>query len=187
MKDIKDNDKNLIEDLCQWKMTKAEFETKTNFKVNFKQLNFLLDESENKVTEYNDNQYFEAIFWSLPKALSIDEKAYIYRKYLLKTWHHEHEEIVGTFQIFFNNEEINIPILLEAINTIPEYLRSNDFKYSYIRKIIYAIGAQPEPNNIQALEKLANETDDEQIKELAFHQIDKRKELGRWEFIKNEK
>jgi hypothetical protein len=71
------------------------------------------------------------------------------------------------------------------VNTIPDYLSSDDFKYPYIRKIIYAIGAQPEPYNIEALEKLANETGDEQIKELALHQVKKRKELGRWEATKN--
>ena len=59
-------------------------------------------------------------------------------------------------------------------------------KYPYIRKIIYAIGAQPEPYNIDALEKLATKTNDEQIKDLALHQIKKRKELGRWEAAKNE-
>jgi hypothetical protein len=32
-----------------------------------------------------------------------------------------------------------------------------------------------------ALEKLASETDDEKIKELALHQLEKRKRLGRWE------
>ena len=32
-----------------------------------------------------------------------------------------------------------------------------------------------------ALEKLASETDDIKIKELALHQLEKRKRLGRWE------
>ena len=32
-----------------------------------------------------------------------------------------------------------------------------------------------------ALERLASETDDEKIKELALHQLEKRKRLGRWE------
>ena len=58
-------------------------------------------------------------------------------------------------------------------------------KYPYIRKIIYAIGSQPEPYNSEALEKLASETNDEKIKDLALHQIEKRKELGRWEAAKN--
>ena len=32
-----------------------------------------------------------------------------------------------------------------------------------------------------ALERLVSETNDEKIKELALHQLEKRKELGRWE------
>ena len=53
-----------------------------------------------------------------------------------------------------------------------------DFKYPYIRKIIYAIGAQPQPESLLALGKLASETNDIQIKELALHQLEKRKEYN---------
>ena len=73
----------------------------------------------------------------------------------------------------------NIPILLKALKNIPEYLEPEDFKYPYIRKIIYAIGAQPQPESLLALEKLASETNDTEIKKLALHQLEKRKELGR--------
>ena len=68
---------------------------------------------------------------------------------------------------------------LKAIDNIPEYLEDDDFKYPYIRKIIYAIGAQPQPESLLALEKLAFETNDIKIKELALHQLEKRKELER--------
>ncbi|WP_423900014.1 hypothetical protein, partial [Capnocytophaga leadbetteri] len=71
------------------------------------------------------------------------------------------------------------PILLKAIDNIPKYLEPEDFKYPYIRKIIYAIGAQPQPESLLALEKLAFETNDIKIKELALHQLEKRKELER--------
>ena len=74
---------------------------------------------------------------------------------------------------------------LKAIDNIPEYLEDDDFKYPYIRKIIYAIGAQPQPESLLALEKLASETNDTEIKKLALHQLEKRKELGRWEYEKN--
>ena len=70
---------------------------------------------------------------------------------------------------------------LKAIDNIPEYLEPEDFKYPYVRKIIYAIGAQPQPESLLALEKLASETNDIKIRELALHQLEKRKELGRWE------
>ena len=46
---------------------------------------------------------------------------------------------------------------------------------------MYAIGAQPQPESLLALEKLASETEDEVIKELSLRQVEKRKLLGRWE------
>ena len=107
------------------------------------------------------------------------------RRLLLLNFHNSHEDIVDLFQTMWNNSTKNIPILLKAIDNIPEYLEPEDFKYPYIRKIIYAIGAQPQPESLLALEKLASETNDIKIKELALHQLEKRKELGRWEYEKN--
>ena len=101
------------------------------------------------------------------------------RRLLLLNFHDSHEDIVDLFQTMWNNSTKNISILLKAIDNIPEYLEDDDFKYPYIRKIIYAIGAQPQPESLLALEKLASETNDIQIKELALHQLEKRKELGR--------
>jgi len=98
------------------------------------------------------------------------------RKLLLLNFHNSHEDIVDLFQTMWNNSTKNIPILLKAIDNIPEYLEPEDFKYPYIRKIIYAIGAQPQPESLLALEKLAAETNDIKIKELALHQLEKRKE-----------
>ena len=107
------------------------------------------------------------------------------RRLLLLNFHNSHEDIVDLFQTMWNNSTKNIPILSKAIDSIPEYLEPEDFKYPYIRKIIYAIGAQPEPESFLALEKLASETNDIKIKKLALHQLEKRKELGRWEYEKN--
>ncbi|MBV7441283.1 hypothetical protein KRX57_07605 [Weeksellaceae bacterium TAE3-ERU29] len=104
------------------------------------------------------------------------------RRLLLQNFHNSHEDIVSLFQSQWNNDTENISVLLKALGRIPEYLHPEDFKYPYIRKIIYAIGAQPQPESLLALEKLVSETNDNKIKELALHQIEKRKELGRWEF-----
>ena len=98
------------------------------------------------------------------------------RRLLLLNFHNSHEDIVDLFQTMWNNSTKNIPILLKAIDNIPEYLEDDDFKYPYVRKIIYAIGAQPQPESLLALEKLASETNDIKIKELALHQLGKRKE-----------
>ena len=100
------------------------------------------------------------------------------RRLLLLNFHNSHEDIVDLFQTMWNNSTENIPILLKAIDNIPEYLEDDDFKYPYIRKIIYAIGAQPQPESLLALEKLTSETNDTEIKKLALHQLEKRKELG---------
>ena len=107
------------------------------------------------------------------------------RRLLLLNFHNSHEDIVDLFQTMWNNSTKNIPILLKALKNIPKYLEPEDFKYPYIRKIIYAIGTQPQPESLLALEKLASETNDIKIKELALHQLEKRKELGRWEYEKN--
>ena len=107
------------------------------------------------------------------------------RRLLLLNFHNSHEDIVDLFQTMWNNSTKNIPILLKALKNIPKYLEPKDFKYPYIRKIIYAIGAQPQPESFLALEKLASETNDIKIKKLALHQLEKRKELGRWEYEKN--
>ena len=98
------------------------------------------------------------------------------RRLLLLNFHDSHEDIVDLFQTMWNNSTKNISILLKAIDNIPKYLEDYDFKYPYIRKIIYAIGAQPQPESLLALEKLASETNDIKIKELALHQLEKRKE-----------
>ena len=110
----------------------------------------------------------------------------IYRQLLLEDWHIEHEDIVGFFQSYFNKDIENIYILLNALINIPTYLQEDEAtKYSYIKKIIYAIGAQPQPESLSALGDLASKTGDEKIKELALHQLEKRKRLGRWEYKRN--
>ena len=103
----------------------------------------------------------------------------LFRRLLLLNFHNSHEDIVDLFQTMWNNSTKNIPILSKAIDSIPEYLEPEDFKYPYIRKIIYAIGAQPQPESLLALEKLAAETNNTEIKKLALHQLEKRKKLGR--------
>lgn len=182
---ISGRDLTLINKICNWEITKEEFERSTSYKANFNDFINLLDNSKDKYDTKNNNPIFSAIFWNLPTNLSRQEEINIYKKYLLQNWHHEHEEIVGTFQIIFNEDKENIETLLEAIDQIPKYLQNEDLKYSYIRKIIYAIGAQPNPHSIKALENLTNETDDEQIRDLSLHQIEKRKKLGRWEAARN--
>ena len=135
---------------------------------------------QGNVNLLNNNQQNEKLPLWLESAFES-----INRKLLCEKWHIENEDIVTLFQFTWNNNIENIPILLKAINNIPEYLQDEISKYSYIKKIIYAIGAQPQPESLLALENLASETNDTEINKLALHQLEKRKELGRWEYEKN--
>ncbi|MFO0453524.1 MAG: hypothetical protein ACK52I_33530, partial [Pseudomonadota bacterium] len=58
---------------------------------------------------------------------------------LKEQWHNRHEDIARLFQHSCNRDSSNIPILLGATKSLPYYLQSDDMKYPYIRKIIYAI------------------------------------------------
>ncbi|MDF1697727.1 MAG: hypothetical protein P1U56_17910 [Saprospiraceae bacterium] len=112
--------------------------------------------------------------------LSEGEKEAVFQHFLLNNKHNEHEEIAGAFQRTYHQNEKNAELLLTAINKIPAYLSMPDLKYSYIRKCIYAIGAQPNPININSL-KILSAHQDIEIRKLAEHQLNKRIELGRWE------
>ena len=165
---------------------------KISYENNYVSIEFLEDEMHeiygrlaNIYIAKNDYISFETIFWFFSLKLDIKEREKLYQKYILEQSHYAHEEMASAFQTIFNNNTENIPILLKALKNIPGYLEDDDFKYPYVRKIIYAIGAQPQPESLLALEKLASETNDTEIKKLALHQLEKRKELGRWEYEKN--
>lgn len=172
----------------------TELEKKTI--LDFVSSEITIDEFYQKMPQYKNEdfivkKYNEIIFNKDSKALDylrlipikdIRLVENIYKQLLSEDWHIEHEDIVGLFQSHFNRDIENIHILLSALINIPAYLQEDKAtKYSYIKKIIYAIGAQPQPESLSALEKLASETCDKKIKELALHQLKKRKRLGRWE------
>lgn len=121
------------------------------------------------------------ILWRFPIRMSDDEFEELCQFFLLENWHHGHEDIIGLMQQFFNSNKNNITYLTKRLSDLPEFYKHDEcLKYPFIRKIIYAIGAQPEPYNFEALEKIA-QSDDQETRDLALHQIEKRKELGRWE------
>ncbi|MEX0596249.1 MAG: hypothetical protein WD512_07090, partial [Candidatus Paceibacterota bacterium] len=169
---MNDNDKKIVLDFACKKISRDElFQNLPNYLKE----PFLL-EKYNEVITSKDKRELE--FLRMIPLDNIQLLLPIYRKLILEDWHTENEDIARYFQNEFNEDIENIPILIKAINSVPKYLQYDVMKYPYIRKIIYAIGAQPEPNNIKALERLSIETEDEQIKELALHQIEKRKKLG---------
>ncbi|MTH14421.1 hypothetical protein [Flavobacterium sp. LC2016-01] len=153
------------------------------YRANFEELKQLLLESK---TDSIFNNRFDAILWRFPISMSDNEFMKLLQFFLLENWHHDHESMISSFQQWFNQDKENIKYLMQAFSSLPEFYKyDEDLKYPYIRKIIYAIGAQPEPYNFEALETIS-QSEDEEIKALALHQIEKRKRLGRWEAKKHE-
>lgn len=106
------------------------------------------------------------------------------RELLGKNFHDSHEDIVSLFQLRWNRKVENIHSLLQALESIPDYLSPDDFRYPYISNLIYAIGAQPQPESLNALEALLSETNDDVIRAMLSRQIEERRSLvgGRYEF-----
>ena len=176
---MNEQEEQFILDYACGKITKEDLFTKLPL---YADSTFLMSQFENAILEKDGHNIN---FLRMIPCENLQVLYPIYKKLLLEIWHIENEDIVRYFQNNFNDDRENISTLLRAIEIIPDYLKFDDMKYPYIRKIIYAIGSQPEPYNSEALEKLASETNDEKIKDLALHQIEKRKELGRWEAAKN--
>lgn len=150
-------------------------------------IKFNKEEIKSIIRYYLDTNNVEKanfVYEYLVDKLDFKDREYVNRYYLSRDEHFDHEDVVDFFQ-FCSFDVINIPLLIKAMDNISNYLSHNDVKYPYLRKIIYAIGAQPEPYNIEALENLSKETNDDEVRNLALHQIKKRKELGRWEFKKS--
>jgi hypothetical protein len=159
-------------------LSKEQIAEKLGKTANFYELKELyksLKFEENKLVK------FSSIFWDFPKKLSYDEEQDLYRFLIKEEWHEYHEYIVGYFQEPFNNNRENIVYLVYLLENLPAYV-ANDSALSepFIRKIIYAIGAQPEPDTILVLEKII-QSEDETIRDFGLHQIEIRKKLGRWE------
>lgn len=111
----------------------------------------------------------------------------IWKVLLTEDWHFEHEDLIRVFQCVFNQEQENIDFLLKIFRHIPLYISQDSvIKRSYLQNIFYAIGAQPQPESLRALELLLSETKDEEIKKMISSQIEKRRSIvgGKYEFEK---
>ena len=60
------------------------------------------------------------------------------RSLLLEDFHNSHEDIVSLFQTLWNESIENIPVLLKALEKVPSYLQDRNFRYPYIRNLVYA-------------------------------------------------
>jgi hypothetical protein len=130
----------------------------------------LLEEAYSNKKALELDNIFNLGYWK--NLLEAETNYGILSKLMLEDWHKQHENIVSLLQRFFNNNEGNALILDYAMAHIPEYLTDIDFKYPYIRKIIYAIGAMSKILSIPTLKKLS-ESNDNEISKLALHQLKK--------------
>lgn len=161
----------LLTQSCIGDISKEVLKERFPFKPTLEEVRYYLEQSP--------RDDFEAI-WEFTHLLDRESDKTLHLEYLLKDCHYQHENMARAFQLYFNDDATSIPVLIKAISQTPDYLSDSDSTYPYIRKLIYAIGAQPEPYNLQALEKVA-ESEDREIRALALHQLQKRKEGGRWE------
>jgi len=164
MKEISSGDWDLLRDAALGRISKSEL-SKILFPIDvaaFRELlvSLLMDED---TKEYNGK--FGLAFWYLPTIATEKDKSNLFGEFLLKPGHNEHEEIVSAFQTSLNDNPENLKALKLAFDKVPPYLQRDDMRYSYLRKVIYAIGAQPEPFNLATLRELINSEDDK-IKQL---------------------
>lgn len=130
--------------------------------------------------ELDGKQKLSLLSYLIDYSLNFRERTILLNDLLLQTWHNEHENIVHDLQRYYHEDTKTINTLLHLIHNPPNRNAEVGFFEVFVRKVIYALGAHPEPYNFEALAELAK-SDNLIIKDLAIHQIDKRKILGRWE------
>ncbi|MEA5257633.1 hypothetical protein VB264_07550 [Arcicella aquatica] len=158
---------------------REEIYNKIHFKVSFEEFKQILFSLKDDV-EHID--LFSIIYWLLPHSMSKNEFEELNTIFLKEKWHNGHDDMVGMFQVYFYDNPKNIDTILHIMNDLPEFYRYDTcLKHPFIRKCIYAIGAQPEPYNIQALEALLEKETEEELIEYLEEQIETRKTDGRWE------
>lgn len=130
----------------------------------------ILDEYARAKVSAN-NEQLGRVLYGLGSFLSPMEKLLLDRMVLLDDWHQEHSELITTLQIHEIKEAFNVDVIRWSLEHLPAYLaRDQDIKHSYIKKCMYAIAAQPQPEANLALQEL-QESEDEIISKLASDQL----------------
>lgn len=170
---IDKSDINLIEELAKGVIDKEQFCEQTNFKPNYSELKELLFLEQRNVDKENNNARFRNLFYYMPHILSKSEEALLNGELLLVDWHHEHEEIVSGFQVFYKNYDKSVEILVQAFKNVPNYINNiPELKQSYQRKIVYALTAQESSLKIVALKQLLNEDVDDVVNDLIRRKLE---------------
>ena len=163
----------LINDLANGSVSKEEFVGDTDFKVGYGRLKELLYQEQDKVDKENNNLRFRNLLYNLPRKLSRDEEAQLYGELLLEDWHHEHEEIISSFQVLYKNFDESVEVLLRSFKNIPNYISSiPELRQSYQKKIVYALSTQESSLKLEAFDQLLNENIDEVVADLVRRKRD---------------
>lgn len=110
------------------------------YKANFNEMVELLEYFKNDKVFNNE---FDEVLWRFPNNLNKGEMTTLLQTFLLKNYHHSHEGIISELQSIYNTETKTIKFLLMRLESLPAYYsKDEDLKYPFIRKLIYAIGAQ---------------------------------------------
>lgn len=166
---LTESDYNLLQRLMTGSLAYTEFEELFSEKVN---LVFVLNTMA-LAKCLDDAGMYRNVLFGFGSLLNNIEKLSLYRISILESFHEEHEEIISAFQVTFNSESENIKYIEFAIENIPDYLKREELKDSYIRKCMYALAAQPTPKSIESLKKMSS-SDNEIIKKYAVHQLEKK-------------
>ena len=163
----------LINDLANGSINKEKFVENTDFKVDFDTFKGLLYQEKDKVDKENNNLRFRNLLYNLPHKLSKNEEALLYGELLLVGWHHEHEEMITSFQVLFKNFDESVGILVQAFKNVPNYISSSpELRQSYQRKIVYALNNQESSLKLEAFNQLLNENIDEVVADLVRRKRD---------------
>lgn len=165
-REMKNIDLELVDEFAFGKIDRKEFLQHIDRSLDFSEL----IELSIFCKVISNNRRFEVFLWHFPKRISNKEKEIFYRWLLLENWHEQHDEIIGAFQHQFHQATENIRILKWAIENIPDYLMNTDLRVAYVKKCMYAIAAQSQPEAMLALQDL-EKSEDDIISKLAKDQL----------------
>lgn len=119
----------------------------------------------------NDFYAFKVVFGYIPKNITFDEQEELLRKYLLRSNHYEHENMIAPFYSTYRENLKNIDVLVELINSPPVYFKEEDRDVIFINKCLEALGRQKYPESYNAIKQISEITDNEMTKKIANYMI----------------
>jgi hypothetical protein len=105
--------------------------------------------------------HLNRVLYALGYFLNPSEKLCLFKLAILDDWHQEHGELIGALQIFEPKTTHNLEVIKWSLGNLPAYItRHEDFKYPYVKKCMYAIGAQSQPEALIVLQEFQKSQDD---------------------------